>query len=156
MCVGSVLFVMWPFASVIQAAHRDELDHVVAELSAKRVSDIDALTGHHAAQVKALEEELVTRAVSLSEREGEVKRLKSILEDSREGLGSASKQITGLETELSAAKKELAQNRGLLGRRDTECEALKVCMYVCMYTPYILPYSQFEHVFVCMLCDDTV
>ena len=149
MCAGSVLFVMWPFASLIQAAHKDELDHVVAELSAKRVSDIDSLAGQHAAQVRALDEELATRAVALSEREGEVKRLKSILEDSREGLGSASKQITDLETELSAAKKELAQNRGLLGRRDTECEALKVCMYVCMYT---LLYSQCECVFVCSVC----
>lgn len=152
MCAGSVLFVMWPFASLIQAAHKDELDHVVAELSAKRVSDIDSLAGQHAAQVRALDEELATRAVALSEREGEVKRLRSILEDSREGLGSASKQITDLETELSAVKKELAQNRGLLGRRDTECEALKVCMYVCMYTPYTLPYSQCECVFVCCAC----
>lgn len=102
------------------------MDRLATELSAKRVSDIDSLTGHHAEQVRGLEEELATRAVALSEREGEVRHLKAILEDSREGLGSASQQISNLEAQLSAAKKEAAQSRAQLGRRETECEALKV------------------------------
>lgn len=125
--MGSVLFDMQQCASAVQAAHKEELDHLARELSAKRVSDIDSLTRHHGEQVRGLEEELATRAVALSEREGEVRHLRAILEDSREGLGSASQQISSLEAQLSVAKKEAAQSRAQLGRRETECEALKVC-----------------------------
>lgn len=117
---------------------------MATELTAKRTSDMDSLRRHNAEQVKGLEEELSTRAVALVEKEGEVSRLRAILEDSREGLGSASQQISNLEAELSVAKKELAQSRALLGRRDTECEALKVL------ATHTLPCSQFGCKCVCM------
>ena len=123
---------------------------MVRELSTKREVDLESLTLHHSEQVRALEEKLASSAAAVSEREGEVRRLRAILEDSREGLGSASQHIASLEGELSVTKKEGAQMRAQLGRRETECESLKVdtthksltysqlithvdCMYVCMY-----------------------
>lgn len=110
----------------MQVVHKEELDQLVRELSTQKEGDMESLTRHHSEQVRALEDELAARAAAVLEREGEVRRLRAILEDSREGLGSASQQIASLETELSVAKKEVAQMRAQLGRRETECESLKV------------------------------
>ena len=118
---------------IFQAQHKADLELLAEKLKESKDEEMKALRSSHDERIKSFEEELRKTQTSLVGREEEVANLKGILSDSKKGLGSASVQISQLEDELAGARKDLRHLKSELGRKETECESLKV-IYVPVFT----------------------
>ena len=112
--------------SLLKAEHKDELESLREKMMAIKNEEIGILKSSHNEQMKCVEGQLNEAQGNLLDKEEELSNLKKILRDSKEGLGTASTQISRLEEEVGRAKKDLRRAKSELGCRETECQSLKV------------------------------